>query len=211
MKKLILIACLAVVAAVVAPVASASAGELIGTCTITGTATIEPEGLPSPSASLEPPEVKLTKKLTYKFKSEAIALVGNQTTCSGTGKEAGIDVAVAGGASASVEGKGQLSCPASVGGGGVVLESGAPGVGTIKAKGKVLPLLTTEEEVTASFTGFIFVGTGTNVTFAIQDAGGSAAAGEATFAQDVAAVGACATSAEPTKLQFTAVATGKIG
>jgi hypothetical protein len=208
MKKLILIACLAVVAVVVAPIASASAApvkgeELIGACTITGTATITPEGLST-----------LPKKLSYSFVSGPIkvgpAPETDLTTCTGVAKAAvpPVDVTVAGKASASVSGEGQLSCPVSVGGFGplpVIENTGEPGSGHITVTGQL-----SGQEIEVLFKGFKFVGTGTDVTLAI-DEGGSAAAGHATFAQDVAAVGLCATAAEPTKLQFTAVAAGKIG
>ena len=64
MKKLSLAACLAIVATVVAPVASASAATLVGTCTITGTAEFTPEGLPALLTE--------AKKLNYAFGSGGI-------------------------------------------------------------------------------------------------------------------------------------------
>jgi hypothetical protein len=203
MKKLMLAACLTIVAVVVAPVATANAGELIGACTITGEATITPK---LPKLPGETP-----KLYSYTFKSKEIAVLGELTQCTGSYKET---IAEAPGtlaelapASAEVTGEALVSCPVSVGGVPVpVIESvaGAPGSGYIEAAGH-------KAEFKKAFT---FVGTGTDVHFAIAEPPlGSAAAGEATFATDIGAVLKCAgvESGEVKSLEFTAVASGKVG
>jgi hypothetical protein len=193
MKKLILIAALAIVTAVVVPVASASADEyeFSGSCTITGSATFTTGLPPGP----------LTKALNdeYTFTSGKTLAGKDGTACAGIAKdittngpaEAASGTGEAGTASATVSGKGNLSCTAS--------ESIAPGgSGSITVAGK-----------TAKFTGFEFTAAGSVVIFTIKG-GASTAGGAATFATAVNGVKECALGPAPTKLEFTASASGKI-
>jgi hypothetical protein len=87
-KKLMLVASLVVVAAVVAPVASASAAKFAGHCEISGTATFAPAALtPTPTTD------------GYKFSGTA--------SCETVGKEVKTGTA-------EVEGSGTLSCEAAL-------------------------------------------------------------------------------------------------
>jgi hypothetical protein len=110
MKKLILIACLAVLAVAVAPVASASAAELKGECTIEGTATF--------GHALSPKALQNQ----YKFTSSSVKCTGlNGTTPETATFEA------------EVSGEGQLSCAVSNG----ALETP---VGAVSGKGRIGPV-----------------------------------------------------------------------
>ena len=85
MKRIIIAACLAIVAVAVVPVASASAAT--GTCHLEGTATFNPAL-----------EFKPKAKVKYSFKAE-----GSANTCVGTGGSQAV-------VEASVEGEGNLGC-----------------------------------------------------------------------------------------------------
>jgi hypothetical protein len=93
MKKVIVVAGLAVLAIAVAPVASASAAELKGECTIEGVATF--------GHALSPKALQNT----YKFTSTSVKCAG----LNGTTPETGVTGA------AEVSGAGQLSCAVSNG------------------------------------------------------------------------------------------------
>ena len=92
MKKLILIACLAVLAVAVVPVASASAAELKGECTI--------EGIANFGHALSPKALQNQ----YKFTSSSVKCTGLNGTTPETATGA-----------AEVSGEGQLSCAVSNG------------------------------------------------------------------------------------------------
>jgi hypothetical protein len=189
MKKLLLVASLAVIAALVAPVASASAAEsewkFSGSCTITGTAKFIGGGLPQ--SPLEP------KELGYEFNSEPIAGVEG-TECAGTAENTTTHVteAASGKAKAHVEGKGVLSCAKGESVKGT-------GKGYLEVNGKK-----------ATFAGFEFTSAGTQVVFTIKTAE-SNAGGTASFASDTTDIRECALGKEPTKLEFSASASGVIG
>jgi hypothetical protein len=217
MKRLMLIASLAIVAAVVAPVASASAAtELVGSCTITGEASFTAGGLVAHLPKL-PTEAKL---LTYKFENKAIAPAGvDGTHCTGTVLENAIPVAVVSPtepAKADVHGEGLLSCPASIGGFEEPVpgeKTGAPGEGKIEVTGLTVPSLA-KKTYLVPFKGFKFVAVGTNVNFVINEVPpGSAATGTASFAADIQGVRECGEPGKPgpSSLEFAAAAAGKIG
>ena len=114
MKRLFLVAGLCVAAALVAPIASASAAtEFVGSCAIQGTASFGGVALPKTEPAL----------LGYSFDS------GPGTTCSGVIIEGAAEVTVnEANAKAHVEGKGELSCAHS--------KSTTPGSGSVTIKGK---------------------------------------------------------------------------
>src|SRR5579859_915105 len=115
MKKLILAACLCIGAFVIAPVASASATEFVGSCKFNGTASFT-----------NPMSTKLAEANEYKFES------GAGTSCSGIVKEGATEeTAVEAEAKASVHGKGLLSCSSSTSG-------TTPGEGELTVKGKTV-------------------------------------------------------------------------
>jgi hypothetical protein len=212
MKKLMLIACLAVVAAVVAP-ASASAVvvpyEFIGACTISGTAKFtNAAGVPKRLSKTPPPLQEAETATNYSFTSGEISLPTGEkrelTECSGVAKaRAGgpPEPQVKASAKAVVGGAGELSCPASTN------ATKTPGAGYLEVpKGS---------EHRAEFSNFVFVGVGAVVAFTIvEPLVPAAAAGTASFASDVKGVKACGDPTnltEPTELDFTAAASGKIG
>jgi hypothetical protein len=110
MRRAILVAALAVVAAVLAPVASAGAVTVTGPCTLEGNAVFSPPltAVPNPSGH-------------YEFASTSV----NCTTTPATTAQ-----------SAKVEGTSLLSCIVSPGGGGgePFSKLGTPGTGEIKYK-----------------------------------------------------------------------------
>jgi hypothetical protein len=188
-KKVTLLACLAIAAAVVVPVASANAAALVGTCTIEGTATF-PEKLP--------PNGKLAHR-TYTFTDEG------KGSCTGTEGTNGpkINEAIK---EAKVEGKGELAC--------LVSENEATLSGETLGNGTGKLVLASGK--TFEFNKFTFVAAAGDVNFtgsAIPATEG-AFGGTAEFAtnSNATVLKECA-SGEPEEvgsLGFTAVATGAI-
>jgi hypothetical protein len=190
MKRLFLVAGLCIAAALVAPVASASAETLAGECKIHGTASFS-------TATEAEAELTLTpRKLKYKFTSKAggkvIVVGGAGAECDGVrlGNPSGGRVHLSG--SATVEGEGTLSCGASV--------SEGEGPGTLTLGTESYPFNLT------------FVGKGPNVTLAATPIGAmGASSGEATFANsEIEPAAKCLTGGGVKKLEFEAVAAGVI-
>jgi hypothetical protein len=164
MKRLFLIAGLCVAAALVAPIASASAVTVTGKCELKGPATFNPP-------------IKLTPAIEseYNFTSSAVSCETTPATNSGT---------------ASVGGKGVLSCTAS-------------SSGTTPGKGEITYTETaTGTAVKHKINTFVFVGTGNVVNF-VAEGEGVKAAGVAHF--EPGAAQKCVAGAET--LTFEAVIT----
>jgi hypothetical protein len=187
-KKVTLLACLAIAAAVVVPVASANAAALVGTCKIEGTASF-PEKLP--------PNGKLAHR-EYKFKD-----VG-KGSCTGTiGTEVVKEDPIV---EATVEGKGELACLVAENEATISGETIGNGTGKIK--------LQTGGEFAFNKFGFVAAAGDVNFTGTAIPASEGGFGGIAEFATNTNAtvLQECATGSpeEIGSLEFTAVATGAI-
>jgi hypothetical protein len=190
MKKLMLVASLCVVAAVVAPITSASAGP--GACKIVGTAEFK-----KGAGALEPLPFAEPAQRGYKF----TAVPGASFAGAGTSGciEGGVEKKLE---SASVEGEGEIAC---------VVANGAVGVkGTVTGTGKVKIGAEPEKEFF-----FKFVAAGANVAVVITEKGGDGvnATGDAQFltpgepSEKAKRLTECVKS-EITKLPFVALVAG---
>lgn len=189
MKRLFLVASLALVAVVVAPIASASATTVKGVCTIEGTATIFEKGSFTIEEALE---VKGTKEQNYKFNANA------GTHCAGVNEKN--EPATATVVKAEVKGEGDLGCEES---------KSKSGSGEIELS------VTGKDTITT----FKFTGKATEVKFEAEGAnvkaltGGGPAVGEASFGEDLGAVAKCnplLSKVGPKKLKFVAITVGTI-
>jgi hypothetical protein len=167
MKKLILVASLAVAAVMVVPITSASAAT--GVCTLEGNAT------------LKPPLNAELKETEFSFENET-----GECVEAPSGAKLKVE-------EATVEGVGELSCPA--GQNIKKLEGEVSGSGKIRLEG----------EASAKEFEFKLVAAAGLVTFTAT--GGITAGGEAEFLTHEKAVKQCA-QLKAEKLEFTAVAAG---
>jgi hypothetical protein len=196
MKKLMLAAGLCVVAFILAPAASANAEEVTGECEIKGSATFGEALTGTP------------KNTTYSFAS-------NGVNCNGVNANHEVVKAVAlEGSSATVSGKGELSCSAA---NGLEVTGKAQGKGTIELKGKTVPGGAAVTVKVENFK-FDFGGTGPLVNFDTSggNGGGINAAGDANFltpnnAEENKATLEKCSGTGATSLNFQAFTAGKIG
>jgi hypothetical protein len=177
MKRLLLALCLCVVGFVLAPIASASA--LTGACTIEGGA----ELTPALNAELQNAEFTFTSS-------------------SGSCKEGLETVEVE---EATVEGKGELSCPAGENIAG--LKGEVKGEGLIKIRGKKYHFYFSLVAAGGTVTFTVHTKLPTQLEPATEEVNAS---GEAEFLTDTGSATQCA-ELEAKNLKFTAAVAGKLG
>jgi hypothetical protein len=183
MKRLLLASLLCVVAVIVAPVAAASATEVVH-CEFAGNTEFNGH-------------LFLTQtNVEYKFNSKGE--VGNKCKVKVT-SEPKVETEVA--ASATVKGKGKLSCTLSPGLGVAGLENTFES-GSVTVGGKVFTL-----------SKFEFVGTGPVVTFSAEGTGGGQTfkgEGSANFVTSTTALAECASTNGLPEVGFTATSAGVV-